>query len=67
MPTIRRRSHKQKSDAETCRSLEEVPREGGYRAERLHTYGLGKDMTIEKELRYTEKARRGEVKEKDKE
>lgn len=39
----------------------------GIEPERLHTYGLGKDMTIEKELRYTEKARRGEVKEKDKE
>ena len=39
----------------------------GIAPERLHTYGLGKDMTIEKELRYTEKARRGEVKEKDKE
>lgn len=38
----------------------------GIEPERLHTYGLGKDMTIEKELRYTEKARRGEVKEKDK-
>lgn len=36
----------------------------GIEPERLHTYGLGKDMTIEKELRYTEKARRGEVKEK---
>ena len=39
----------------------------GIEPERLHTYGLGKDMTIEKELRYTEKARRGEVKEKEKE
>lgn len=39
----------------------------GIEPERLHTYGLGKDMTIEKELRYTEKARRSEVKEKDKE
>ena len=39
----------------------------GIAPERLHTYGLGKDMTIEKELRYTEKARRSEVKEKDKE
>jgi len=39
----------------------------GIEPERLHTYGLGKDMTIEKELRYTEKARHGEVKEKDKE
>ena len=39
----------------------------GIEPERLNTYGLGKDMTIEKELRYTEKARRGEVKEKDKE
>ena len=39
----------------------------GIEPERLHTYGLGKDMTIEKKLRYTEKARRGEVKEKDKE
>lgn len=39
----------------------------GIEPERLHTYGLGKDMTIEKELRYTEKARRGEVKEKNKE
>ena len=39
----------------------------GIEPERLHTYGLGKDMTIEKELRYTEKARRGEVKETDKE
>lgn len=39
----------------------------GIEPERLHTYGLGKDMTIEKELRYTKKARRGEVKEKDKE
>ncbi len=38
----------------------------GIEPERLHTYGLGKDMTIEKELRYTEKARRSEVKEKDK-
>lgn len=37
----------------------------GIEPERLHTYGLGKDMTIEKELRYTEKARRGEVKEKE--
>lgn len=39
----------------------------GIEPERLHTYGLGKDMTIEKELRYTEKARRGEVKKKEKE
>lgn len=39
----------------------------GIEPERLHTYSLGKDMTIEKELRYTEKARRGEVKEKEKE
>lgn len=39
----------------------------GIEPERLHTYGLGKDMTIEKELCYTEKARRSEVKEKDKE
>lgn len=39
----------------------------GIEPKRLHTYGLGKDMTIEKELRYTEKARRSEVKEKDKE
>lgn len=39
----------------------------GIEPERLHTYGLSKDMTIEKELRYTEKARRGEVKEKEKE
>ena len=39
----------------------------GIEPERLHTYGLGKDMTIEKELRYTEKARRSEVKDKDKE
>ena len=38
----------------------------GIEPERLHTYGLGKDMTSEKELRYTEKARRSEVKEKDK-
>ena len=37
----------------------------GIEPERLHTYGLGKDMTIEKELRYTEKARRSEVKEKE--
>lgn len=37
----------------------------GIEPERLHTYGLGKDMTIGKELRYTEKARRGEVKEKE--
>lgn len=37
----------------------------GIEPKRLHTYGLGKDMTIEKELRYTEKARRGEVKEKE--
>ena len=65
MPTIRAEKHKQKSDAETCRSLEEVPRESGYRTRKMHTYGLGKDMTIEKELRYTEKARRGEVKEKE--
>lgn len=35
----------------------------GIEPERLHTYGLGKDMTVEKELRYTEKARRSEVKE----
>lgn len=29
---------------------------------RIHTYGMGKDMKIEKDLRYSEKARRTEIK-----
>lgn len=37
----------------------------GIEEHRLHTFGLGKDMTIEKELRYSEKARRSEVKPKE--
>lgn len=36
----------------------------GIEKERLNTYGLGKDMTIERELRFTEKARRSEIREK---
>ena len=29
---------------------------------RIHTYGMGKDMKIEKDLQYSEKARRAEIK-----
>ncbi len=37
----------------------------GIEEDRLHTYGLGKDRVIEKELRYSVKARRTEVKGKE--
>lgn len=36
----------------------------GIEKERMHTFGLGKDMTIEKSLRYSVKARRSEVKDR---
>lgn len=33
----------------------------GIEESRIHTYGMGKDMKIEKDLRYSEKARRTEI------